>query len=489
MNRSGANEYAPIQPELPAWLETLRSSERPPSPAGNESLYTLPGSIDENALPSWMRSDKMDNSGKMPAIRPASRPAPNTEGGLTNSAGMSASSLIDEQSLPTWMQEPPAPSQSQLGQESIPAASLVQSEALPSWMKAVPPQSSQAQQAQSTTPSISGQMPYAYTPPAVPQQRLSGNDLIDQQGLPSWMSAQTSSTPAQGNMTAGSLIDANALPSWLREEVQQEQRGVSMPPPGAPRAPAAPSMQSVQPMQPAQPATMNNNISASSFIDVDALPGWLRSAEEQRSASDARSGNNGDQNRPGAAGAPARVENMRVPSRPRAEMPSLEESAVAANVFASMLGVASANVPGQPQNGQLPLTTYPAQPPFSPTSSPNNGMHGKSGTSGSNWSGFPEGMTPSQLPPLVPPPGYGIPPSPGISNNQNGQGFGVPGTPQQPISGGFQGNQTNQRNQGLPQQVVGNNFQGSQPTGNQQKQGGKKRGFLETILNWFPFSR
>ena len=484
-NRSGANDYAPKQPELPAWLETLRSSERPPSPAGNESLYALPGSIDENALPSWMRSDKMDNSGKMPAIRPASRPAPNTEGGVIRSAGMSASSLIDEQSLPTWMQEPPAPSE--VGQGSISAASLVQPEALPSWMKAVPPQSSQAQQSQqaqqaqqaaSTTPSISGQMPFAYTPPAVPQQRLSGNDLIDQQALPPWMSAQTSGTPAQGNvpgnMTAGSLIDANALPSWLREEVQQEQRGVSMPPPGAPRGPAAPSMQSVQPVQPVQPtqsATMNNNISASSFIDVDALPGWLRSAEEQRGVSDVRSGNNSDQNRPGAA--PARVENMRVPSRPRADMPSLEESAVAANVFASMLGVASTNtnVPGQPRNGQLPPTAYPAQPPFSPASSPNNGMNGTSGTSGSNWSGFPEGMAPAQLPPLVPPPGYGIPPSPGISNNQNGQGYGVPGTPQQPIAGGFQGNQTNQRNQGMPQQVAGNNFQNSQPTGNQQKQG------------------
>ncbi len=191
-NRPGANDYAPKQPELPAWLETLRSSERPPSPTGNESLYALPGSIDENALPSWMRSDKMDNSGKMPAIRPASRPAPNTEGGAIRSSGMSASSLIDEQSLPTWMQEPQAPSQSQMGQGGIPAASLVQSEALPSWMKAVPPQSSQAQQAQPTAPSISGQMPYTYTPPAVPQQRLSGNDLIDQQALPSWMSAQTS---------------------------------------------------------------------------------------------------------------------------------------------------------------------------------------------------------------------------------------------------------------------------------------------------------
>ncbi|HLJ35454.1 MAG TPA: hypothetical protein VKU38_17500 [Ktedonobacteraceae bacterium] len=491
-NRSGANAYAPKQPELPAWLETLRSSERPPTPASSESAYSLPGSIDENDLPSWMRSDKMDNSARMPAIRPASRPAPNTEGNLINSAGMSASSLIDEQSLPSWMQEPHAPSQ--LGQESIPAASLVQPEALPGWMKAVPPQALSSPPAPQMPPTqpISGQMSYSYTPPAVPQQRLSGNDLIDQQTLPSWMSSQTPGIPAQGNgpgnVIAGSLIDPNALPPWLREGVQQEQRGVNMPPrdvPGAPVPQPAPSMQSVQPMQQAQPASMNNSISASSFIDVDALPGWLRSAEEQRGASSVRSGNNSDQNRPGGFGAPARVENMRVPSRPRAEMPSLEESAVAANVFASMLGVASGNVPGQPQNGQFPPVTYPAQSPVSPANNPNNGTSNTSGTSGSNWAGFPEGMPSSQLPPLVPPPGYGMSASPNMSNGQNGQGFSAPGLSQQSMPGSFQGNQVNQRNSGMPQQVAGNNFQSKQPTGSQQKQSGKKRGFLETILNWF----
>src|SRR5581483_3825318 len=125
-----------------------------------------------------------------------------------------------------------------------------------------------------------------------------------------------------------------------------------------------------------------------------------------------------------------------------------------------------------------------AQPPFSPASSPNNG---KSGTSGSNWSGFPEGMAPTQMPPMASPPGYGMPPSPGVSNNQNGQGFGAPGMSQQPLMGSLQGNQTNQPNQGTSQQATGNNFQNRQPSGNQQKQGGKKRGFLETILNWFPF--
>lgn len=406
-----------------------------------------------------------------------------------HSAGMSASSLIDEQSLPSWMQEPHAPSQ--LGQESIPAASLVQSEALPSWMKAVPPQAPPAPQAPLMPPTqpaaqpISGQISHSYTPPAVPQQRLSGNDLIDQQALPSWMSSQTPGIPTQGNgpgnVIAGSLIDPNALPPWLREGVQQEQRGVNMSPPGVSRAPAvpvpqpAPPVQPMQPMQSAQPASMNNSISASSFIDVDALPGWLRPAEEQRGASSGRNGNNSEQNRPGTFGAPTRVENMRVPSRPRAEMPSLEESAVAANVFASMLGVASGNVAGQPQNGPFPPATQPAQSSISSVN----------GTSGSNWAGFPEGMPSSQLPPLVPPPGYGMSASPNMGNGQNGQGFSAPGLSQQSMPGSFQGNQINQHNSGMPQQMAGNNFQSKQPAGGQQKQSVKKRGFLETILNWF----
>ena len=490
--------YAPKQPELPAWLETLRSSERPPTPAssGNGSPYSIGGPIDENALPSWMRSDIVDQgqSAKLPAIRPAARPAPNTEGGFVPPAGMSASSLIDEQSLPSWMQEQQPQALSQVGQDSIAAASLVQPDAMPDWMKAVPPQQ------QPTTPSISQQMQYSYAPPPIPQQGISGNDLIDQQALPAWMSAQGNKQGGQREIPGSSLVDANALPSWLREGGQQEQYSAS--PNVAPgvlgmaAAPRAPMPQAMQ------PPNMNNNISASSFIDMDALPNWLRPAEEQRNAK----GNNGEQGRPGAPGSSARVENMRVPSRPRAEMPSIEESAVAANVFASMLGVASTpNVPGQQSNealrrgqpGQFPPVAFPAQPPASPTG-------------GSNWSGFPEGMMAPQQPPLVPPPGYAMPMQQSMNNSQYGQsGQGnQPAMPQPSPANNFQGNPSNSGNpgnRGMPQQTAGssfqakqyampqssaaNNFQGKQPTGGQQKQSGKKRGFLETILNWFPFSR
>ena len=476
-NRSGTQAYAPKQPELPAWLETLRSSERPPGPVNSGSPYSVDGPIDENALPGWMRSDMMNNaaSAKLPAMRPASRPSPNTEGGFVSPVNMSASSLIDKQSLPSWMQEPEAPSQvpsqpqilSQMGQQNIPAASLIQQEALPHWMKAVP------EQQQPAMPPLAAQASSPYASPAIPQQGLSGHDLIDQQGLPAWMSAQSLGGPVQGNasggagagrgMTAGSLIDPNALPSWMREGGQQEQRGANAAPGilGMGAAPIAPMPQAVQPVQPVQPSNMNNSISASSFVDVDSLPSWLRPAEEQRGAGSGNVGNNGQPNRPGAFGASARGENMRVPSRPRAEMPSIEESALAANVFASMLGVASATPNltgpgqqpneaigrGQPQNGQFPPSAYPmypAQPVQSPPPSP--GSVNPGGTSNSNWSGFPEGLPSPQLPPLAPPPGYAMPMPQSMGNNQSAM-------QQQIATNTFQ---NNQGNQSMPQQMPGN---------------------------------
>src|SRR5260370_16578770 len=62
----------------------------------------------------------------------------------------------------------------------------------------------------------------------------------------------------------------------------------------------------------------------------------MRSPETQQQAGMPPIGNA----RPVAGSAP-RIENARVPSRPRSEMVPLEESEVAANVFSSMLGVSS----------------------------------------------------------------------------------------------------------------------------------------------------
>jgi hypothetical protein len=108
---------------------------------------------------------------------------------------------------------------------------------------------------------------------------------------------------------------------------------------------------------------MNSNLAAASLIDMNALPGWLRSAEEQGPASSAPQQGFAENSRQATFGVPPRPEYVRVPSRPRGDMGYHEESEVAANAFASMLGVASA-VPyfpgqkdayGRPQGPAQPL--------------------------------------------------------------------------------------------------------------------------------------
>jgi len=92
---------------------------------------------------------------------------------------------------------------------------------------------------------------------------------------------------------------------------------------------------------------------------MNALPDWLRSAEEQQRYPNAPQ-------QPGMAAGrapfsgPGRAENMRVPSRPRSDMGigPQEDSAVAANVFSSVLGVASA-APFFPAPGQGPISAPP----------------------------------------------------------------------------------------------------------------------------------
>src|SRR2546421_12625442 len=85
------------QPELPAWLETLRSGERPNASTTGTPNFSSGELIDEGMLPSWMRaegSEMVDNSpsGKYPAQRSASMPGPNTDSAFSPTRGMPASS-------------------------------------------------------------------------------------------------------------------------------------------------------------------------------------------------------------------------------------------------------------------------------------------------------------------------------------------------------------------------------------------------------------
>jgi hypothetical protein len=453
--------------------------------------------VDEGALPNWLQPGNVDAgntpSGQQAALRPSSMPAPTTDGIILANGSMSARSLIDEQSLPSWMQAQGG------AQQGLAASSLVQPDALPSWLRNAEqtPQSSVAQpQAPPVPPTQSvqptQQVAQGFQPQApqmqqasvsLPPQGLSAQDLIDPQSLPSWLSGQQAANGGAG-LSAASLLDMNALPPWLREngQGQQGQRPANvqgaMMSPSAPVAqgPAAPQIQYPQQpqQQPQSRQASAGNLAAASFIDMDALPEWLRSAGDGQPGGMGHGP--GEQGRPGVGGyprqasfgVPPRPENVRVPGRPLGTAGSYEESEVAANVFASMLGVAS-NAPYLP---------------------------GQSGSVGPGWPG--QQSQPGQMPPQLSQ-GQGMPPM-GAMPMQGGpmaagaQGYAGPqgyqaGQPGQPGSYPM-GNQLGVSQpipNGMPPGTQG--FQGpqGQPMGQspQVKPAAKKRGFLDTIREWF----
>ncbi len=317
---------APELPELPSWLESLRANELPGTATGSQLNYSTDDSIDKDALPSWMRPESAEYiSADQPSLRQAAATPTSNTGVSAFTSGISANSLIDEQALPPWMQE----GQSASPQRNIAASSLVQPDALPEWMRNV-------QQQPAAAVSAADQPAAAFAP-----QGLSGNSLIDSQAIPAWMSEQNQGGPgtspaAQAGLAGNSLIDMNALPNWMREG-SQEQR------------PVWPEVHT--PAQYEQPP-YTNALTAPSLIDVNALPEWLHAGTGQGPAGIAAS--------PSPAPVPPRVESVRVPSRPRMDMGPREQSQVAANVFASMLGVASPTPYFPPQ---VPDVMHAASPP------------------------------------------------------------------------------------------------------------------------------
>lgn len=479
---------APEQPELPAWLETLRSGERPTTPASGDmgaSDFSA-DLVDEGMLPSWMRPERAEHvdttpSGAYPARRPASAPAPDTDGAFLPTRGMAANSLIDEQSLPLWMQGqqegPRYP-----GQESISAASLVQPGALPDWIRGMDPQSPPA-----ATPA-----PVQYPQATYGSQPIAANDLIDQQALPPWMAEQhTAPAGNEHGFAASSLLDVHALPTWLREENQQ-QGNTHIEPVQPAQMGSIPNYQA--PAGLGQVPNTQNNLAAASFIDANALPDWMRSAESQppgiegMASSQPQQGFSGNL-RQATFGVPPRPENMRVPGRPRGEMGYPEESEVAANTFASMLGVASVapNFPGQPPNDMYGRSQPPAQ---YQQSMPQPQSYNAAGMPGS---GVPPGSVrdaqsqQGQAAMGMPPTAY-----PGMSPNQ-GQGY-APNQAYPPA--GYQAGYQMGNIQGASAQPPLANGMAEKPpavsTNNDPSSAQKKparRGFLSTILDWFSFSR
>ena len=289
---------------------------------------------------------------------------------------------------------------------------------------------------------------------------------------------QGPANPVQGGIdrpdsgiAASSLLDANSLPQWMREDSQhgrQAQQGQS-----------------------GQGA--GSVLSAGSLIDMDSLPEWLRTAEQGAQggyappASSSAFGGSGVYGVPGGQGTPPRIENMRVPSRPRPEIAPLEQSEMAANVFSSMLGVASVSpsYPSTPMSEYAPAQqSFQAMPPSAPVSPQAQAQFPSAGVPPfmqQGGQGLPPRTSSSQ--PYAPPPGYTAIPStaPAQGNMPNtfgayppaGQQAGYPyGAANEPVPispGTFSG------------QFGGAQTQADWTAGEKTA----KRGFIETIRGWF----
>jgi len=433
---SSSNMASQEQSALPAWLESLRVGERAPRPTTNSPKFSSANLIEEGSLPSWMQAQRNETQNVTGANRPvslrsSSLPAPSTDGAPFSATSFAAQSLIDEQSLPSWMQEGGA-STSLSPEGGIPAANLVDKDSVPDWMKSLQQQSigtgmGQPEQAPSTEdtvkkvesvspssalasgfvardlvdqqslPSWMAQLgnqnpatsasrdqlvqPESFSqsavnepPPIQPGQHgFAARDLIDQQLLPSWMlpqSGQNVAAPTNREqekpfdqpltgLPASSLLDMNALPSWMAENKQvQEIRPAhsQLPPSMVSSGQPWPAQEPIASGSAAASSSgQDGRLAASSVIDMNALPDWLRSSGGQQLVSETSS-----QSYSAPYAGPPRVESVRVPSRPRGEISSSETSEMAASVFASMLGVAS-TTPNFPPSTDVPYQQQPGQ--------------------------------------------------------------------------------------------------------------------------------
>jgi hypothetical protein len=421
------------QTELPTWLESLRVNEQTNSPASDQSHFSMSELIDEGALPSWMRQEdgemiEKGNSGKYPAWRPASMSAPHTDAENIPPEGLAARSLIDEQSLPSWVQSSTGPMPvTPDSPKNFSAASLIQPDDLPDWMKSMP----QSPQTPVSQNSVWG----AVQPPTNQTQANSPtpNPSYHNPSLPP-QSIQNEST----GVNASSLLDANSIPAWLREGDQTQAHGSG---------------------QSGQVSSGNSGLTGSSLIDANAIPGWLRSFDDQQQTNMQQAG----YVRP--YGTAPRIDNVRVPSRPRAENVPQEQSEVAANVFSSVLGVAASAPyfpPGESQaQNQLPGqgTAFPPQGLQSGQTQP---------PTGTQWNVAAQPPVSPANPQMQ---GY----NPAVYQggqqvvNPLGGNAGYPGMPQQPAG----------QNMSMGATMA------QQPDANASNVKRAKRGFLDTIRSWF----
>lgn len=450
------------QQELPAWLESLRANERPVANSKGDQPFSPSELVDENAMPSWMHLDqsRFESSDAFPAL--SEQPGSGSEKQAFSANSFEASSLIDEQSLPSWMRGQEASGQ------GMSASSLLQPESLPSWMKSLepggPPQQQEKKQEQYGLPRQVPNLPPPSTgiprtpsaPLSTPQptfnnelgQGFSARELVDQQALPGWMSGgqgpgqlpQNRPVPQGTGFAAGELLDQQSLPTWLKSQEPNKSEPVS-----AMGVPVSGSGQGTgMGMGMGQQTPGGVGMPATNLLDESSLPTWMREGEQSGGSGQGQ----GVQTSGGLAAGSlldasvlpswmrntdtpqqhvAQAQNMRntqpparpVPSRPRGEGSVQEQSEAAANVFASMLGVAaSPTLPGQQQpSTNLGVPLMPQAQPIQPVSQVVPGWQ-----SPLQQHQTPMGYSaPSPMPPSSPPVSplaspYGMGETPGMQN-------------------------------------------------------------------------
>jgi hypothetical protein len=137
-------------------------------------------------------------------------------------------------------------------------------------------------------------------------------------------------------------------------------------------------------------------MAAGSLIDMNSMPAWLRNA---------------DSGQAGAGTRPGQPQARPVPSRPRNEMAPQEQSEVAANVFASMLGVA-ASAPALPGQEQTPANNLgvaqgqpmPSMPPFQQAQPSLPGWQQPAMNQYNQGAQPPMWQVPEAMPPMMSPP-------------------------------------------------------------------------------------
>ena len=293
----GSNETEPLP--LPFTVsDSIGGPGRSRSERGKEQTSAQPGRIggsnEEEALPDWLR--QVYAEAHVPTLPEPGQPKPSA--GKTQISG---SDLLDERSVPKWLQEAsqtsplpdfpkellwttPHPAIQTTGPDTPPPTgasgllsstgqSLIDEASLPEWLRNMDPGS---------PPTIGASRKFSTGPtPPVPQPSgsasgiFSAAELVDTQSLPTWLKKEEEAAPpaknnqpapansptgsASGVFSAAELVDTQSLPTWLKKE-----EGAAPPKKGQPTPDSGPA------------GSASGVFSAAELVDTQSLPAWMR---------------------------------------------------------------------------------------------------------------------------------------------------------------------------------------------------------------------